>query len=96
MTADLTCSLEATPEIAARVESGPVIQVELEGGGGVSDHSQLSGRDQPGQHPIQAIEDLTGTLAEKMTQAQTEKVIDQSVTDLTNQEILQLWNSITI
>lgn len=96
MRTELTCQLEAAPEIAGQLEPGPVIQVELVGGGGVSDHSQLSGRDQPGQHPIQAIEDLTGTLAEKMTQAQTEKVIDQSVTDLTNQEILQLWNSITI
>lgn len=96
MTTELICQLEATPEIACQTEPGPVIQVELVGGGGVSDHSQLSGREQPGQHPIQAIEDLSSELAGRVTQAQTEKIIDQSVIDLSNQEILQLWNSITI
>lgn len=96
MQTELTCQLETAPELTGRLEPGPVIQVELVGGGGVSDHSQLTGRDQPGQHPIQAISDLSSELSGRVTPAQTEKIIDQSVTDLTNQEILQLWNSITI
>lgn len=46
-------------ELVGRIEAEPVIVVELvSGGGGVTDHALLTGRDKPDQHPIGAVAGL--------------------------------------
>ena len=54
--------------------------VEIAGGGGTTDHSDLSGRDAGQQHPISSITGLSGRLEQTMTKGDT----------LTVQEILKI------
>lgn len=50
-------------ELKASLSSPGAIRASLGGGGGgVSDHAQLSGRDKPDQHPPEAVAGLVETL----------------------------------
>lgn len=65
----------------------PELQVELPGAGiqvaGAKEHSELTGRDKPDQHPVTAVTGLPSMLAEKLD-------VDSA---LTNQEIKELLDT---
>jgi len=68
------------------------------GGGGVSDHRELSGRDAAGQHPIHAITGLAEALEAKAgieaVEAAVEEFAARNVADVSEQDVLDIWNQI--
>lgn len=63
-------------QTAINVNTGEVVLLEnldqsQGGGGGVTDHAQLTGRSKSSQHPISAITDLQTTLDSKISSSQT-------------------------
>lgn len=54
----------------------------------VLDHTRLLNRSAPDQHPIASITDLTAAL--------DARVQSESIKEISNQDVLRIWNSITI
>ncbi len=96
MTAELRGTVRPAPELAAGLETGPRIVVELAGSGppGTTDHRKLEGREAADQHPIGAITGLERELAAQLTAEDVSRQLDRELTELTNQDILRIWNSI--
>lgn len=96
MTAEIRGTVEPVPLLAAGLETGPKIVVELAGSGppGVTDHRRLTGREAADQHPIGAITGLTAELAAQLTEEDVSRQLDRELTELTNQDIMRIWNSV--
>ncbi len=63
------------------------------GSGGVTDHRALTGRDAAEQHPIDAITGLSEALAAKAGSDAVGEAVSQSIHELTQQDVLNIWNS---
>lgn len=85
--ADAQDAAQRAEDAADRAESG--------GGGGVGtmNHAKLINRDDPDQHPIDAITDLARELAGKTTVADVEMTLYRNMEEISNQEILKIWNN---
>lgn len=96
MTAEISGAVGPAPALAARLETGPRIVVELAGSGppGTTDHRKLAGREAADQHPIGAITGLEAELAAQLTEEDVSRQLDRELTELTNQDIMRIWNSI--
>jgi len=64
------------------------------GGAGTVNHRLLSGRDAPDQHPISAIEGLAEALAAKVEAGTVAEVIGESVQEMTEQDIRDIWDEV--
>lgn len=64
----------------------PPIEVEVGFGVNVKDHTSLSGRDEPNQHPMSAITGLEDAL--------DDMVSEDEMVEFSNQEVIALWNLI--
>jgi hypothetical protein len=59
---------------------------------GTMDHSQLENRDALEQHPMASISGLVADLSTRLTADS----LGEEITELTNSEILSIWNSIQV
>ncbi len=98
MTAELLGRVEPGAELPACLEPGAQIVVELAGTGppGTTDHRKLAGREAPDQHPIQAITGLEEELAAQLTAEDVSRQLDRELVELSNQDILRIWNTVEI
>lgn len=98
MTTELRGRIEPSAELSGRLEAGPQIVVELAGTGppGTTDHRKLAGREAPDQHPIQAITGLEAELAAQLTPEDVSRQLDRELVELSNQDILRIWNAVEI
>lgn len=96
MTAEVRGRVDPGPELAAGLETGPQIVVEVAGSGppGTTDHRKLAGREAADQHPIGAITGLEEELAAQLTEEDVSRQLDRELTELTNQDIMRIWNSV--
>lgn len=91
---------ELSHEFAVSMESGPAEmqadmgEVQVIHDGGTLDHARLTNREAPEQHPIGAITDLRESLDGLTTPDEVNKAIEDSLVEMTNQDVLKIWNSI--
>ena len=78
-----------------RFQEGEVFSSGLHEGIDVAalrDHTRLLRREEADQHPIQAITGLAGELQARVTSQEVSQQIDRQLVELTNLEIVALWN----
>jgi len=65
-------------------------------GGGVTDHRELAGREAAGQHPISAITGLAEALSAKVGADEVAQAIQENMQEISEQDVLSIWNQVNI